>query len=72
MVVVLLLTIHMIFCIMYTFVFSVARLFALCFFFHLGIADSKQEEFQEGSGQIQSVITFVVKFALLCSLDNFC
>ena len=42
------------------------------FFFHLGIADSKQEEFQEGKWSDTICYYFVVKFALLCSLDNFC
>ena len=42
------------------------------FFFHLGVADSKQEEFQEGKWSDTICYYFVVKFALLCSLDNFC
>ena len=43
------------------------KAFSLCFFFHLDIADSKQEEFQEGKcGQIQAVITFVVNFCQHC------
>ena len=53
-------------------VFSVAKLFALCFFFHLGIADSKQEVFQKWKWSDTIFYYFVVKFALLCSLDNFC
>ena len=31
-----------------------------------------QEEFQEGKWSDTSSYNFVVKFALLCSLDNFC
>ena len=63
MVVGLLLTVYIMFCF---------KAFCTLYFFHLGIADSKQEEFQEGKWSDTICYYFVVKFALLCSLDNFC
>ena len=60
---VVLLTIYIhntIFCIMYTFCLFSCKAFCTLLLLPLGIADSKQEEFQKGSGKIQAVITFVV------------
>ena len=48
------------------------KAFCTLFFFHLHIADSKQEEFQKGKWSDTICYYFMVKFALLWSLDNFC